>query len=305
MDGFDATQNVIVLAATNRPDVLDPALLRPGRFDRQVTVDLLDRRGREAILRVHTRAKPLAPDVDLAALAHATPGMSGADLANLANEAAMVAARTNAAQVTQAAFAEAFDRITLGAPGAALLNEDERRTVSYHEAGHALVALLLPQADPATRVTITPRGCSLGVTQFRPIDERRTYRRDYLRARLAVGLGGRAAEDIACEEITSGAQNDLQEVTRLAGMMVTQLGMVDAVGRAYLGGSGDDALEGGPFTPWTPRAYSDETARHIDAAIKQLIADAYATARTLLSGNRRTLDALAAALLREESLDSE
>jgi cell division protease FtsH len=303
MDGFDSAQNVIVLAATNRPDVLDPALLRPGRFDRQVMVDLPDRRGRELILRIHTRAMPLAPDVDLAALAQATPGMSGADLANLANEAAMVAARTNAAQVSGVSFAEALDRITLGAPGAALLNEDERNTVSYHEAGHALVALLLPQADPVMRITITPRGRSLGITQFRPIDERRTYRRDYLRTRLAVGLGGRAAEEIACEEITSGAQNDLQEVTRLARMMVTHLGMVDAVGPAYLGGSGDDALEGNPFAPWAPQAYSDETARHIDAAMKQLIADAYETARTLLCENRSTLDAIAAALLREESLD--
>jgi cell division protease FtsH len=248
---------------------------------------------------------PLAPDVDLVALAQATPGMSGAALANLANEAAMVAARTNAAQVTTVAFAEALDRITLGAPGAALLNEDERYTVSYHEAGHALVALLLPQADPVLRITITPRGRSLGVTQFRPLDERRTYRRDYLRARLAVGLGGRAAEEIACEEITSGAQNDLQEVTRLARMMVTHLGMVEAVGPAYLGGSGDDALEGNPFTSWAPRAYSDETARHIDAAIRHLITDAYETARTLLSENRGTLDAIAAALLREESLDRE
>jgi cell division protease FtsH len=305
MDGFDTTQSVIVLAATNRPDVLDPALLRPGRFDRQVMVDLPDWRGREAILRIHTRAMPLAPDVDLAALAQATPGMSGADLANLANEAAMVAARTNAAQVTTGAFAEALDRITLGAPGAALLNADERYTVSYHEAGHALVALLLPQADPVLRITITPRGRSLGVTQFRPLDERRTYRRDYLRARLAVGLGGRAAEEIACEEITSGAQNDLQEVTRLARTMVTQLGMVEAVGPAYLGESGDDALEGDPFTPWAPRAYSDETARHIDAATKHLITEAYETARTLLSENRGTLDAIAAALRREESLDRE
>jgi cell division protease FtsH len=305
MDGFDAAQNVIVLAATNRPDVLDPALLRPGRFDRQVTGELPDRRGREAILRVHTRTKPLAADVDLAALAQATPGMSGADLANLANEAAMVAARTSAVQVTQAAFAQAFDRITLGAPGAALLNDDERRSVSYHEAGHALVALLLPQADPVTRVTITPRGRSLGVTQFRPLDERRTYRRDYLRTRLAVGLGGRAAEELACEEITSGAQNDLQEVTQLARLMVTQLGMVDEVGPAYLAGVGVAAQEGSPMTPWAPHPYSDETARHVDAAIKRLICEAYACACTLLKANRRTLDAVAAALLEEESLDRE
>src|ERR671933_1972980 len=204
MDGFEPNQAVIVLAATNRPDVLDPALLRPGRFDRQITVEAPDRRGREAILRIHTRGLPLARDVDLGALAQATPGMSGADLANLVNEAALGAARRGAAQVTQADFEHALDRITLGVPGSPLMNEEERRTVAYHESGHALVALLLPHVDPVHRVTITPRGRSLGVTQFRPIDDRRNYRREYLLERLAVGLGGRAAEEIACEEITSG-----------------------------------------------------------------------------------------------------
>ena len=303
MDGFDTKQSVIVLAATNRPDVLDPALLRPGRFDRRVMVDLPDRCGREAILRVHTRAMPLAPDVDLATLAYATPGMSGADLANLANEAAMAAARTNAEQVTRVDFLDALDRITLGALGPSMLNEDERRSVAYHEAGHALVALLLPQADHVLRVTITPRGRRLGHTQFRSIDERRTYRRDYLLARLAVGLGGRAAEEIACEEITSGAQNDLLDVTRVARVMVTRMGMVDEVGPAYLDGSGEDGLGTDHVTAWMPRAYSDATARHIDAAINRLVGEAYQRARTHLDENRGTLDAIAVALLREESLD--
>ena len=192
LDGFEPTQAVIVLAATNRPDVLDPALLRPGRFDRQVTLDPPDRPGREAILKIHTRTIPLAPAVDLAAIAQTTPGMSGADLANLANEAALTAARKGEAQVTARDFEEALDRITLGAPGAALMNEDERRTVAYHEGGHALVAFMLPNVDPVHRVTITPRGRSLGATQFQPIDDRRNYRRDYLLDRLAVGLGGRA-----------------------------------------------------------------------------------------------------------------
>ncbi|MDB5056823.1 MAG: ATP-dependent metalloprotease FtsH, partial [Chloroflexi bacterium] len=216
MDGFEPNEAVIVLAATNRPELLDPALLRPGRFDRQVVVDLPDRQGREAILRIHTRHIPLDPSVNLSAIAQSTPGMSGADLANLANEAALAAGRRGATTVTQADFDQALDRITLGAPGAALMNEEERRTVAYHEGGHALVALFLPGVDPVHRVTITPRGRSLGVTQFRPIDDRRNYRRTFLLDRMAVGLGGRSAEEVACEEITTGAQNDLQEVTRVA-----------------------------------------------------------------------------------------
>ena len=235
MDGFEPNEAVIVLAATNRPEILDPALLRPGRFDRQVTVDPPDRQGREAILKIHTRMIPLAPDVRLDQVAQATPGMSGADLANLANEAALIAARVPArTAVTAADFDAALDRITLGAPGAALMNEDERRTTAYHEGGHALVAYYLPNMDPIRRVTITPRGRSLGVTEFLPIDERRNYRRDYLLDRMAVGLGGRTAEEIACEDITSGAQNDLQVVTRLAHAMVTQLGMADELGPTYL-----------------------------------------------------------------------
>ncbi len=303
LDGFDNTTNVIVLAATNRPDVLDPALLRPGRFDRQITVEAPDRRGREAILRVHTRTIPLAPSVDLAALAQATPGMSGADLANLANEAALTAARKGTAHVTARDFEEALDRITLGAPGAALMNEEERRTVAYHEAGHALVAATLPTVDPVHRVTITPRGRSLGVTQFRPLDDRRNYRRDYLRDRLAVGLGGRAAEEVALGEVTSGAQNDLQQVTGMARMMVTQLGMADEVGLRSYGSGGDDALGGQSYAPWEPKEYSEETAQRIDAAIERLIDEAHERARSVLREQRAALDAIATALLREESLD--
>jgi cell division protease FtsH len=303
MDGFEPNAAVIVLAATNRPDVLDQAVLRPGRFDRQVSLDLPNRRGREAILRIHTHHIPLAPRVSLSALAQATPGMSGADLANLANEAALTAAGKGASQVTPADFDEALDRITLGAPGALLMSEDERRTVAYHEAGHALVACLLPQADPVHRVTITPRGRTLGVTQFRPADDRRNYRRDYLLDRLAAGLGGRAAEEIACAEITSGAQNDLQEVTRLARAMVTQLGMADELGPEYFGGASDGALEGQAYTPWQPKEYSDQTAQQIDAAVRRLIDEAHERTRTILLKNRATLEAIAAALIREESLD--
>jgi cell division protease FtsH len=305
MDGFEPNQAVIVMAATNRPDVLDQALLRPGRFDRQVVVESPDRRGREAILRIHTRGIPLAPGVDLTALAQATPGMSGADLANLANEAALAAARKGEQTVTARDFEEALDRITLGAEGPPLMDQQERRLVAYHEGGHALVAFLLPHVDPVHRVTITPRGRSLGVTQFRPLDDRRNYRRAYLLERLAVGLGGRAAEEIACEDITSGAQNDLQQVTRMARVMVTQLGMADELGPEYFGGTSDDALAGRGYNPWEPKEYSDETAERIDEAVHRLIEEAHNRARSVLSDNRATLDAIAAALMREESLSRE
>jgi cell division protease FtsH len=303
MDGFEPNQAVIVLAATNRPDVLDQALLRPGRFDRQVTVDPPDRRGREAILRIHTRNIPLAGDVSLSALAQATPGMSGADLANLANEAALNAARRGAAQVSARDFEEALDRITLGAPGAALMNEDERRTVAYHEAGHALVGSLLPNVDPIHRVTITPRGRSLGVTLFRPIDDRRNYRKDYLLDRMAVGLGGRSAEEVACDVITSGAQNDLQQVTRMARAMVTQLGMSDVLGPQYLGGASDDALAGRVLNPFEQKEYSESTAQRIDLEVDRLIQEAHDRALSILRENRSALDAIAAALMQEEMID--
>ena len=305
MDGFEPNEAVIVLAATNRPEVLDPALLRPGRFDREVALDPPDRQGREAILKIHTRNMPLAPDVQLGAVAQATPGMSGADLANLANEAALTAARAGRPAVAAADFDAALDRITLGTPGAALMNDDERRTTAYHEAGHALVAYLLPQMDPIRRVTITPRGRSLGVTQFLPIDDRRSYRRDYLLNRMAVGLGGRTAEEIACEDITSGAQNDLQVVTRLAHAMVTQLGMAEELGPTFFGGSGEGGLDGNPYAAWEPKAYSEATAQGIDLAVRRFIDQAHQRSLSLLSEHRAALDALAAALIREESLNLE
>ena len=303
MDGFEPNVAVIVLAATNRPDVLDPALLRPGRFDRQVEIDPPDRKGREAILKIHTAHIPLAPGVDLAALAAATPGMSGADLANLANEAALAGGRKGETQVTQADFESALDRITLGLEGTPLMNQEERRTVAYHEGGHALVAIMLPNVDPVQRITITPRGRSLGVTQFLPVDDRRNYRRDYLVNRMAVGMGGRAAEEVARDEITSGAQNDLQMVTNIARTMVTQLGMADELGPAYLGGSADNALSGRLYNPFEPKEYSEETARRIDAAVSRLVDEAHDCALSILRQNRDALDAVAAALVRDESLD--
>jgi len=303
MDGFEPNQAVIVVAATNRPDVLDHALLRPGRFDRQVTVDPPDRRGREAILKIHTRGLPLSPSVDLASVAAATPGMSGADLANLANEAALTAARKHQSPVAPRDFEEALDRITLGSPGASLMNEEERRTVAYHEAGHTLVAFMLPNVDPVHRVTITPRGRSLGVTQFRPIDDRRNYRRDYLMDRMAVGLGGRAAEEVVNGEITSGAQNDIQQITGMARAMVTQLGMSDELGPRYLGGSSDDAMGGRGYNPFEPKEYSEETSRRIDSAVDRLIDQAHQQALKVLTDYRPMLEAIANGLLQDESLD--
>jgi cell division protease FtsH len=300
MDGFEPNEAVIVLAATNRPDILDPALLRPGRFDREVTLDPPDRQGREAILRIHVRGIPLDSDVDLRAVAQATAGMTGADLANLCNEAALEAAREGRSEVSQKNFFDALDRITLGIEGAPLMNVEERRTVAYHEGGHALVAFFLPNVDPVSRVTITPRGRSLGVTQFRPIDDRRNYRRDYLINRMAVGMGGRSAEEIVFDDITSGAQNDLQQVTSTARAMVTELGMADDVGPTYFG-SGDGAA----YNPWEAREYSDETARRIDEAVERLVNEAHQTALNVLKENRSVLDAVAAALMQEESLSTE
>jgi cell division protease FtsH len=232
--------------------------------------------------------------------------MTGADLANLANEAALTAARRSESQVTRADFDQALDRITLGIEGPAIMDEDERRTVAYHESGHTLVALILPKVDPVHRVTITPRGRSLGVTQFRPIDDRRNYPRDYLLNRLAVGLGGRAAEEIACNQITSGAENDLRQVTGLARTMVMQLGMADELGPAYFGRPGEDALDGsGTYAPWEARDYSDETAERIDKAVLRLVNEAHDRAVSVLKENREALDALAETLVREESLDRE
>jgi cell division protease FtsH len=303
LDGFGPRDQVVVMGASNRLQDLDPALLRPGRFDRQIEVDLPDRQGREAILKIHTRQIPLASDVDLADIARATPGMSGADLANLAYEAALAAARKGESQVNRADFDEALDRITLGLEGSPLMDKEERRTVAYHEGGHALVAYVLPNVDPVNRITITPRGRSLGVTQFLPTDDRRNYRRDYLLNRMAVGLGGRASEEVNFTDITSGAQNDLQQVTNIARTMVTQLGMADELGPIYFGGSGDSALSGRTYNPYEPKEYSDETGRLIDLAVSRLVAEAHERAVGIIKTNRPALDAIAQALLHEESLD--
>jgi cell division protease FtsH len=301
MDGFDSTTNVIVLAATNRPDVLDPALLRPGRFDRQVTVGLPDKSGRQAILAVHTKGKPLAPEVDLPLIARQTPGFSGADLANLVNEAALSAARSGQKQITMKDFDAALEKIVFGTKQAVLLDEKERSSIAYHEGGHALVAWLTPGADPVTKITIVPHGRALGVTQQAPVDERHTYSRDYLLGRLAVMLGGRAAEEIVQGEPSTGAENDLQTASELARRMIGIWGMSDELGPVYFGLGEQEPFLG--RTMAREQTYSDETAAAIDQAVQQLIQQAHHRATDLLTTHRSDLDALASALLREETLD--
>src|SRR5881227_2740367 len=305
MDGFEPNQAVVVLAATNRPDVLDPALLRPGRFDRQITVDLPERHGREAILRIHTRNVPLAPDVNLEDLARGTPGFSGADLENLVNEAALAAARRDSAQVSRQDFENALDKLLLGGKREALMDERERRIVAYHEGGHALVAAVLPDVDPVYKVTIVPRGRSLGVTQFRPEDDRRNVPRTYLIERLAVALGGRSAEELALGDITTGAQNDLKEASQLARRMVTEWGMGEQTGPVIY-----DLLDGNPYLSQQPlednqRVYSEVTAERLDVEVERLITEAHQQARSVLTEHRDALDRLAQALLQEEVLERE
>jgi cell division protease FtsH len=304
MDGFDPHEAIIVLAATNRPDVLDSALLRPGRFDRQIVVDRPDRSGREAILRVHARKVPLASDVKLNVIAASTVGMVGSDLANLVNEAALTAARRNLEQVTQACFEEAMDRILMGAERPLVLSEEERRVIAYHESGHALVAMLTPEADPVHKVTIVPRGQALGATQIMPLDDRHNYPRAYLLARLAMGLGGRVAEELETGEITTGAENDLQEVTRLAREMVTRWGMSRRIGMVFLGGEKEVFL-GREVGLRERQSYSEQTAALIDEEVQQLIAERYNDVHQLLSEHKEELERIAHALLERESLDEQ
>jgi cell division protease FtsH len=300
MDGFDERHEVILLAATNRPDVLDPALLRPGRFDRQVVVSLPDRPGREGILRIHTRKLHLAPDVNLSLLARSTTGMSGADLANLCNEATLIAAQHTHVQVTMADFEEAQDKVLLGKARPLLLDAHERRVVAYHEAGHALVAWLTPAADPVHKVTIIPHGRALGVTSQLPGEDRYNYSHTYLLARLAVMLGGRTAEEIALGDVTTGAENDFVEATRLARHMVTRWGM------GKLGPVAFTADEHQPFLGYAlsqGRDYSEATAARIDQEVTHLLEERHEAVRRLLTGAREQLDLLAQTLLQEEAVD--
>jgi cell division protease FtsH len=303
MDGFDQREAVVVIAASNRADVLDPALLRPGRFDRRVVVDRPDRRGRAAILKVHTRSVPLASDVDLDIIARSTPGLVGADLSNLVNEAALHASRTNRTQVTMQDFEESFDRVVLGSERKIYLSEAERRVIAYHESGHALVAWYQPQSDPVHKITIVPRGQALGVTQSIPTDDRHNLSEEYLEARIAMALGGRAAEQLALGSITTGAQNDLETATELARRMVVSWGMSQKMGLFSFDDS-NQAVFLGRELAGNPHV-SQRTAAIIDEEVTRLLKEGYATAERILTEHRDRLDTLANALLQEVVLDED
>jgi cell division protease FtsH len=302
MDGFDTRQAVVVIAATNRPDGLDLALLRPGRFDRRVTVDRPDWNGRLAILKIHSRNVPLAPDVDLTAISRSTPGMVGADLANLVNEAALLAARRNQDSVTQKCFEEALDKILLGAERPLVLSEEDLRVVAYHEGGHALTGLLSENADPVTKVTIVPRGQALGVTMSTPLDDRYNYSKEYLLTQIVTALGGRAAEEVAIGIITTGAENDLQRVTALARQMVTRWGMSEKIGTISFSERGSPFAAGGDTG--APTDYSETTAEAIDDEVDRIVRTSYARSLELLQTHRPTLDRIAEELRRQEVIDS-
>ncbi|HKH90438.1 MAG TPA: ATP-dependent zinc metalloprotease FtsH [Gemmatimonadaceae bacterium] len=307
MDGFSSREGVIVLAATNQPDVLDRALLRPGRFDRRVVVNLPDRNGREAILRVHTRHVPLAPEVDLGELAASTPGLAGADLRNLVNEAALLAARREQNAVRQQDFMDALEKIILGPERPLVLSRQDRERIAYHEGGHAILGLVVAGADPVHRVTIVPRGQALGVTYQRPDADRYNYPEAYLRARIVGMLGGRAAEEIVYGTRTTGAENDIEQATSLARNMVTRWGMSERLGMVQLAPRQNPYLSGPPGLEGfgESRPFSEETARAIDAEVHRIIAESHAEARRLLTEHRAALDTLAEALLARETLDEQ
>jgi len=302
MDGFDTHQAVVVIAATNRPDGLDQALLRPGRFDRRVTVDRPDWNGRLAILKIHARNVPLGPDVDMVTVARSTPGMVGADLANLVNEAALLAARRDLDQVNQQCFLEALDKILLGAERPLVLNEEDLNVVAFHEGGHALAGLLSEHGDPITKVTIVPRGQALGVTMSTPIDDRYNYSKEYLLSQITYGLGGRAAEQVAIGRITTGAENDLQRVTMLARQMVTRWGMSERMGTISFS-ERQSPFAGGGDTG-APTDYSEETAQLIDEEVDRIVRTAYAQTVQVMEEHRETLNRIAQELRRQETIDA-
>jgi cell division protease FtsH len=304
MDGFETNEGVILIAATNRPDVLDPALLRPGRFDRRVTVSRPDLKGREGILAVHTRKIPLAPDVDVKLIARGTPGFSGADLANLVNEAALRAARVNRKAVMQVDFEFAKDKVLMGAERRSIIiNDEEKRNTAYHEAGHALVAHLLPNTDPVHKVTIIPRGRALGLTQQIPLDDRYNYKKDFLENMIAICLGGRISEEVTMGHITTGAENDLETATDLARKMVCDWGMSKELGPVSFGKKEEAIFLGREFSQ--QNVISPETAIKIDQEIKSIILTQYGRARALLEENKHLLEKIAEALLEHETLDTE
>ena len=301
MDGFESNEGVILIAATNRPDVLDPALLRPGRFDRRVVVPRPDVGGREAILKVHSKKIPLSEDVDISVLARGTPGFSGADLANLVNEAALLAARQNRKQVLMTDFESSKDKVLMGAERKSLiLSEEEKKNTAFHEAGHALVAFFVPYADPLHKVTIIPRGMALGVTMQLPVDDKHTYTRDYLESQLAIMMGGRVAEEMFLNHITTGAGNDIEQATELARRMVCDFGM-SALGPLAYGRKQGEIFLGRDIS--TSRDFSEDTAIKIDQEIKRFVTTGNQRAQEVLSANRESLVRIAEALLVREVLD--
>lgn len=303
MDGFETHEPVVVLAATNRPDVLDAALLRPGRFDRKVILERPGKEAREAILKVHARKVPLAEDVDLAEVAQRTIGFSGADLENLVNEAALNAARQSLERVDRRCFDQARDKLVLGDKRDARMTEEEKQRVAYHEGGHALLAYLLPHADPLDKVSIIPRGMALGVTEQTPREERYNLHESYLKDRIAVMLGGRVAEKTVFGEVSSGAENDLKEATRLARRMVAQWGMSEGLGPIGVSTGEEHVFLGREMTQ--PKEYSESLAERIDAEVRELLLEREATARKIVQTHRAGLDRLAEALLAQETLDAE
>ena len=303
MDGFDTTEGVILIAATNRPDVLDPALLRPGRFDRQVVVNRPDLRGRTEILKVHTKKVPVAADVELEKIARGTPGFSGADLENLVNEAALWAARLNKKEVEVIDFEMAKDKVLMGAERKSMaLTEEEKRTTAYHEAGHALIAKLLPGTDPVHKVTIIPRGRALGVTMQLPTDDRHNYSKDFLYNNLAILMGGRVAEELVLNHITTGAGNDLERATDLARKMVCEWGMSEKLGPLTFGRKEEEVFLGRELG--SKRDFSEQVALEIDHEVRRLVTENYERAKRLLTEHMTSLKALAEALLEKEVLDA-
>jgi cell division protease FtsH len=304
MDGFEQNIGVIIIAATNRPDVLDPALLRPGRFDRQIVVDRPDVKGREGILKVHTRSIPLSEDVNLEVIAKGSPGLSGADLANLVNEAALLAARKDKKKVELIDFEEAKDKVMMGMERKSLIiTEEEKKTTAYHEIGHVLVARMIPEADPVHKVTIIPRGRALGVTSYLPIDEKHTYSKKYLEAIITYALGGRAAEKLVFDHYTTGAGNDIEKSTNLARKMVCEWGMSDKMGPLSYGAKEEEIFLGREIQKH--RDYSEKTAIEIDEEVKRIVNSAMHHAEKILSDNMNILHKLSLELLEREILDSE
>ena len=303
MDGFETSEGVILIAATNRPDVLDPALLRPGRFDRQVVVSRPDVRGRLDVLRVHTKRFPLGKDVNLEVIARGTPGFSGADLANLVNEAALLAARMDKKVVEMSDFEAAKDKVLMGVERKSMvLSEEEKRTTAYHEAGHALVARMIPGTDPVHKVTIIPRGRALGLTMQLPTDDRYTFPREFLYNNIAILMGGRAAEEIVLNRITTGAGNDIERATDLARKMICEWGMSEKLGPLTFGKKDEEIFLGREIA--TRRDYSESTAIEIDNEVKRLVMDNYERAKNILRENIKALRAIAEALLEKEVLDA-